>query len=114
MPKRRHPLAGHLLPRERTATIRPSTGDAFWLGGVSPSELRDRIIFFIRQYGPRIMFIPNPYTHNDGHMDNYYVGSATEEEHWAAGLANFQPPHGLVVLHHAGGHESYILLPFTP
>ncbi|MCP5111323.1 MAG: PIG-L family deacetylase, partial [bacterium] len=30
------------------------------LGGVSPTELRDRMIFYIRQYKPDVMFIPNP------------------------------------------------------
>jgi LmbE family N-acetylglucosaminyl deacetylase len=85
------------------------------LGGVSPTELRDRIIFFIRQYGPRIMFIPNPYTHNDGYMDNYYVGSAAEEARWAAGLANFQPPHALVGLSpHLTPELFYYALPLDP
>lgn len=85
------------------------------LGGVSPTELRDRIIFFIRQYRPQTMFIPNPYTHNDDYMDNYYAGSAAEEARWAAGLTNFQPPHGLVGLSpHLTPELFYYALPLDP
>jgi LmbE family N-acetylglucosaminyl deacetylase len=85
------------------------------LGQVSPTELRDRIIFFIRQYRPRTLFLPNPYTHNDDDMDHYYVGSAAEEARWAAGLANFQPPYGLVGLApHLPPETFYYALPLDP
>jgi LmbE family N-acetylglucosaminyl deacetylase len=31
------------------------------LGGVSPTEIRDRLIFYVRLYKPDGMFFPNPY-----------------------------------------------------
>jgi LmbE family N-acetylglucosaminyl deacetylase len=85
------------------------------LGGVSPTELRDRIIFFVRRYRPQIMFIPNPYTHYDADLDHYYVGSAAEEARGAAGLKNFQPPHALVQLApHLAPELFYYSLPLDP
>lgn len=68
------------------------------LPAVSPTELRDRILFYIRRLRPRALLIPNPYAHHDGQMDHYYAGSAAEEARLAAGLANFQPPFALVGL----------------
>jgi LmbE family N-acetylglucosaminyl deacetylase len=68
------------------------------LPAVSPTELRDRILFYIRRLRPRSLWIPNPYAHHDGRMDRLYAGSAAEEARLAAGLANFQPPFALAGL----------------
>ncbi len=35
------------------------------LGAISFTELRDRFIFYIRLYKPRVLFIPNPYNEYD-------------------------------------------------
>ena len=68
------------------------------LAAVSPTELRDRILFYIRHLQPRALVIPNPYTHHDSRLDRYYAGSAAEEARLAAGLPNFQPPFAVVGL----------------
>jgi LmbE family N-acetylglucosaminyl deacetylase len=62
------------------------------LGGVSPTELRDRILFYVRLHKPDVMFIPNPYTHYNEVLDRFYVGQAAEEARRAAALRNHQPP----------------------
>jgi LmbE family N-acetylglucosaminyl deacetylase len=68
------------------------------LGAISPTELRDRITFLIRRYRPRVIFIPNPYTHHDDDLDHMHAGSAAEEAARAASLQNFQPPYKLAGL----------------
>ena len=35
------------------------------LAGVSPTELRDRLMFYIRLWKPDVVFLPNPYAHYD-------------------------------------------------
>jgi LmbE family N-acetylglucosaminyl deacetylase len=62
------------------------------LGGVSPTELRDRLIFYIRLHRPDALFIPNPYSHYVEALDRFYAGQAAEEARRAAALENFQPP----------------------
>lgn len=62
------------------------------LGGVSPTELRDRIVFYIRLKRPDVLFIPNPYAHYVEVLDRFYAGQAAEEARRAAALENFQPP----------------------
>ncbi len=62
------------------------------LGGVSPTELRDRILFYIRLKRPDVLFIPNPYAHYVDVLDRFYTGQAAEEARRAAALENFQPP----------------------
>lgn len=63
------------------------------LADVSFTELRDRIIFYIRHYRPEVMFVPNPYTEYDRVLDRYYTGAAAEDAWRAAALANYQPAH---------------------
>ena len=63
------------------------------LGGVSPTEIRDRLIFYVRLYKPDVMFIPNPYAEYVEVLDRFYTGQAAEEARRAAALENFQPPH---------------------
>jgi LmbE family N-acetylglucosaminyl deacetylase len=63
------------------------------LGGVSPTEIRDRLIFFVRLYKPDVMFIPNPYAEYIEVLDRFYTGQGAEEARRAAALENFQPPH---------------------
>jgi len=85
------------------------------LGAVSPTELRDRMIFLIRQYRPDVLVLPNPYVHNDPEFDHYYTGSAAEEARSAAGLANFQPPYQEAGLKpHRPAQAYYYSLPFDP
>ena len=63
------------------------------LGGVSPTEIRDRLIFYVRLYKPDVMFIPNPYAEYVEVLDRFYTGQAAEEARRAAALENFQPPY---------------------
>lgn len=81
------------------------------LAGVSPTELRDRLILLIRHYRPDVLFFPNPYSHFDDRLDRHHTGSAAEEARWAASMANFQPSHGEVALkvHHTA--EAYYYAP---
>jgi LmbE family N-acetylglucosaminyl deacetylase len=68
------------------------------LGAVSPTELRDRLMLYIRLYKPGTVFFPNPYTHYEEMLDRYYTGQAAEEACRAAALENFQPPFAVVGL----------------
>jgi LmbE family N-acetylglucosaminyl deacetylase len=68
------------------------------LGSVSPTELRDRIMFYIRLKRPDVLFIPNPYAHYVEVLDRFYAGQAAEEARRAAALENFQPPFAVVGL----------------
>ncbi len=62
------------------------------LGGVSPTELRDRIAFHIRLLKPDVLFIPNPYAEYVEQLDRHYTGMAAEEARHTAALRNHQPP----------------------
>src|SRR5258708_1987324 len=62
------------------------------LGGVSPTEIRDRILFYVRLRKPDVMFLPNPYAHYVEVFDRFYTGQAAEEARHAAALENFEPP----------------------
>jgi 4-oxalomesaconate hydratase len=85
------------------------------LGGVSPTELRDRILFYIRLHKPDVLFIPNPYTHYDEVLDRFYTGQAAEEARRAAALKNHQPPHAAVGLEpHLTPELYYYAQPFDP
>ncbi|MBI3696584.1 MAG: PIG-L family deacetylase [Acidobacteria bacterium] len=85
------------------------------LGAVSPTELRDRLMFYIRHYQPQALFIPNPYTHYDDRLDHYYAGSAAEEARWAAAFPNFQPSFALAGLaSHRTPELYYYGLPVDP
>lgn len=68
------------------------------LGGVSPTELRDRILFYVRSTKPDVMFIPNPYAEYVEVVDRHYAGLAAEEARRIAPLGNHQPPHAVVGL----------------
>jgi len=68
------------------------------LASVSPTELRDRIAFYVRLLKPDVMFLPNPYAEYVEVLDRYYTGSAAEEARRAASLANYQPPFAQVGL----------------
>lgn len=68
------------------------------LGGVSPTELRDRILFYVRSAKPDVMFIPNPYAEYVEVIDRHYAGLAAEEARRIAPLGNHQPPHAIVGL----------------
>jgi LmbE family N-acetylglucosaminyl deacetylase len=60
------------------------------LADVSFTEIRDRLIFFIRLYKPRVMFIPNPYNEYDRVLDRYYAGWAAEDAWRSADFDNYQ------------------------
>lgn len=68
------------------------------LGGISPTELRDRILFYVRAVKPEVMFIPNPYAEYVEVLDRHYAGQAAEEARRIAPLRNHQPPHAEVGL----------------
>jgi len=53
--------------------------------------MRDRIAFYIRLYKPKVLFIPNPYTHQERNHDRYYGGRAAEDAWRAAAFENFFP-----------------------
>jgi LmbE family N-acetylglucosaminyl deacetylase len=85
------------------------------LGGVSPTELRDRILFYIRLYKPTVMFIPNPYAEYVEVLDRFYVGQAAEDARRAASLSNYQPPFAVVGLEtHITPELYYYAQPFDP
>ncbi len=56
------------------------------LAGVQHTELRDRILFYIRKYKPQVLFIPNPYAEYVEALDRFYVGKAAEDA-WRSGRA---------------------------
>src|SRR5688572_26210287 len=58
------------------------------LASVSPTELRDRLIFYIRRYKPNTLFIPNPYAEYNEVLDRHYTGTAAEEARRGAALEN--------------------------
>lgn len=68
------------------------------LGGVSHTELRDRILFYIRHYKPTVLFLPNPYAEYVEVLDRFYTGKAAEDAQRVAALENFQPPFSVVGL----------------
>ncbi|HUG80165.1 MAG TPA: PIG-L family deacetylase [Bryobacterales bacterium] len=85
------------------------------LGGVSPTELRDRILFYIRLYKPAVMFIPNPYAEYVEVLDRFYAGQAAEDARRAASLSNYQPPFAVVGLEtHITPELYYYAQPFDP
>ena len=85
------------------------------LGGVSPTELRDRILFYVRLYKPSVMFIPNPYAEYVEVLDRFYVGQAAEDARRAASLSNYQPPFAVVGLEtHVTPELYYYAQPFDP
>lgn len=85
------------------------------LGGVSPTELRDRILFYIRLYKPAVLFIPNPYAEYVEVLDRFYVGQAAEDARRAASLSNYQPPFAVVGLEtHVTPELYYYAQPFDP
>ncbi len=85
------------------------------LGGVSPTELRDRIMFYVRLYKPDVLFLPNPYAHYVEVFDRFYTGQAAEEARHAAALENFQPPFEVAGLApHLVAELYYYAQPFDP
>lgn len=85
------------------------------LGGVSPTEIRDRILFYIRLLKPDVLFIPNPYAEYDEVLDRFYTGLAAEEARQAAALPNFQLPFAKVGLQpHVTRELYYYAQPFDP
>ncbi len=85
------------------------------LGGVSPTELRDRILFYIQLYKPAVMFIPNPYAEYVEVLDRFYVGQAAEDARRAASLSSYQPPFAVVGLEtHITPELYYYAQPFDP
>ncbi|MCP5120244.1 MAG: PIG-L family deacetylase [bacterium] len=85
------------------------------LGGVSPTELRDRLIFYIRRYKPDVLFIPNPYAEYVEVLDRHYTGQAAEEARRGAALENFQPPFAVVGLEtHITPELYYYAQPLDP
>jgi LmbE family N-acetylglucosaminyl deacetylase len=85
------------------------------LAGVSHTELRDRLMFYIRLYKPAVVFLPNPYAEYVEVLDRFYTGKAAEEAQRVAALENFQPPFSAVGLTtHIVGELYYYAQPFDP
>lgn len=85
------------------------------LGGVSPTEIRDRILFYVRLVKPDVMIIPNPYAEYVEVLDRHYTGLAAEEARRIASLPNHQPPYGEVGLQpHVVRELYYYAQPFDP
>lgn len=85
------------------------------LGGVSPTEIRDRLLFYVRLVKPDVMLIPNPYAEYVEVLDRHYTGMAAEEARRIAALANHQPPFaeaGLAT--HVVKELYYYAQPFDP
>jgi LmbE family N-acetylglucosaminyl deacetylase len=55
------------------------------------TTMRDRLAYYIRVYKPRVLFIPNPYSHYDRNHDHYYAGRAAEDAGRAAAFVNYLP-----------------------
>ncbi len=85
------------------------------LAGVSPTELRDRITFYIRLVKPDVLFIPNPYAEYVEVIDRYHTGQAAEEARRAAALVNYQPAFAAVGMEpHVTPELYYYAQPFDP
>ena len=85
------------------------------LGGVSPTELRDRLMFYVRLYKPDVLFFPNPYAHYVEVYDRFYTGQAAEEARRAAALENYEPPFAIAGLKpHLVPELYYYAQPFDP
>ncbi|HZT30594.1 MAG TPA: PIG-L family deacetylase [Bryobacteraceae bacterium] len=85
------------------------------LADVSFTDIRDRLIFYIRLYKPRVLFIPNPYTHYDRVLDRYYTGWAAEDAWRSAAFENFQPAFAEAGLKpHQTPELYYYAQPFDP
>jgi LmbE family N-acetylglucosaminyl deacetylase len=85
------------------------------LGGVQHTELRDRILFYIRKHKPQILFFPNPYAEYVEVLDRFYVGKAAEDAWRSAPLENVQPAFAHVGLGtHIVDEVYYYAQPFDP
>jgi len=85
------------------------------LAAVSFTEIRDRLILYIRRYRPSVLFLPNPYTEYDRTLDRYYTGRAAEDAWRAAALENFAPPLSEAGLRpHLIGEVYYYAQPLDP
>ena len=79
------------------------------------TEIRDRLLVYIRRYKPAILFIPNPYAEYVEALDRFYVGKAAEDAWRAAGMENFQPPHAVIGLEpHITPEVYYYAQPVDP
>ena len=85
------------------------------LAAVSHTELRDRLMFYVRHYKPAVLFLPNPYAEYVEVLDRFYTGKAAEEAQRVAALENVQPPFSAVGLApHIVGELYYYAQPFDP
>ncbi|MBS1823968.1 MAG: PIG-L family deacetylase [Acidobacteria bacterium] len=85
------------------------------LGGVSPTEIRDRLLFYVRLVKPDVMLIPNPYAEYVEVLDRHYTGMAAEEARRIAALENHQPPFAQAGLAtHVVKELYYYAQPFDP
>ncbi|MFN7922857.1 MAG: PIG-L family deacetylase [Bryobacteraceae bacterium] len=85
------------------------------LGGISPTEIRDRIMLYVRLHKPDVMFIPNPYAEYVEVLDRHYTGMAAEEARRIAALPNHQPPHATAgIAPHVTPELYYYAQPFDP
>lgn len=79
------------------------------------TEIRDRLMVYIRRYEPDVLFLPNPYAEYVEALDRFYVGKAAEDAWRAAQMENFQPSHAAVGLGpHATPEVYYYAQPVDP
>lgn len=110
--KQESEAAAKVLGVEKVISLGYRAGE---LAGVSPTELRDRIMFYVRVHKPDVMFIPNPYAEYVEVLDRYYTGMAAEEARRVAALKNHQPPLAVVgVETHVTPELYYYAQPFDP
>ncbi len=104
--------AAKILGIEKVVSLGYREGE---LGGVSPTEIRDRIMFHIRLHKPDVLFIPNPYAEYVEQLDRHYTGMAAEEARETAALRNHQPPFSAIGLEpHVTPEIYYYAQPVDP
>lgn len=104
--------AAKILGIEKVVSLGYREGE---LGGVSPTEIRDRIMFHIRLHKPDVLFIPNPYAEYVEQLDRHYTGMAAEEARDTAALRNHQPPFAAIGLEpHVTPEIYYYAQPVDP
>ena len=110
--KRENERAAEILGVAEVHSLGYRSGE---LGAVGHTELRDRILFYLRKLKPQIYFFPNPYAEYVEVLDRFYVGKAAEDAWRAAPLENFQLSFAVVGLEpHIVDEVYYYAQPFDP
>ena len=86
--RRESEAAANILGVKRVVSLGYRSSE---LRDVPFTTMRDRLIYYIRLYKPRVLFIPNPYAHHDRNHDRHYGGRAAEDAWRAAAFENYLP-----------------------